>query len=164
MIFTGEAQNKVDTKGRTSVPAPFRTLITSSPSRELAVFPSFRYKALEGMTFDMLIALTQQDGAAEVNLFKRKANRFAPLLRATHRMHIEETGRITLPANLLAFAGIEQTAVFTGEGNSFLIWSPEAHAEQAAEDMAAAMSGDEEDEGFIVNFAAAAARARGEMV
>ncbi len=158
MIFTGTFENKVDGKGRTSVPAPFRSIITSSPSKELALFPSFRYNALEGMTFDMLAAITQQSGASEVNIFKATPNKFAPLLRATHRMHIEETGRITLPANLLSHAGIATTAVFTGEGHSFLIWSPEKFAQQAVSDIAPVT---EANEGFVVDFAAAASSVQG---
>ena len=36
------------------------------------------------------------------------------------------TGRIVIPSDLLAHAGITDTAVFVGRGNSFQIWNPDA--------------------------------------
>ena len=156
MIFTGTFENKVDAKGRVSIPAAFRALIQGTPSGELALFPSFRLNCVEGMAFDMLAALSRQAG--KVSLFsKTKANPFSILFRQTHRLHLDDAGRITLPEALIAKAGLKKTAVFTGEGHAFQIWSPAAHQAQIDQDMAdlAALSDLDDLES---DFAAAAER------
>ena len=153
MIFTGTYENKVDGKGRVSVPAAFRALIQGSKSAELAIFPSLRFDCLEAMSVDMLTALTRQMPKTGL-LSKARPTRFSQLLRATQRFHIDDAGRITLPESLIERAGLVGKAVFTGDGYSFQIWSAPAHAAQLAEDKAALdeMDGDE----FEVDFAAAA--------
>ena len=156
MIFTGTFENKIDSKGRVSVPAAFRALIQASSSRELAIFPSFRFPCLEAMSFDILTAIAQQSGVSQTSLFtKAKPNPFSLLFRMTHRLHIDDAGRVTLPENLVDHAGLTTTAVFTGEGYSFLLWSPKAHRDQLEEDTANLRT--ELAEGtLIVDFAAAA--------
>ena len=154
MIFTGTFENKVDGKGRVSVPAAFRALIQESKSGELAIFPSFRFQCLEAMSFDMLAALARQTPKA--NLFsKARTNPFDLLFRATHRFHIDDAGRITLPEALIAKAGISGKAIFTGEGHSFQIWSADAYAIQVSEDEAT-LADLESLEAFEADFAAAA--------
>ena len=158
MIFTGTFENKIDAKGRVSVPAPFRALISTSVSREIALFPSFRFSCLEGMSFDTLTALSRQADVSRVNLFtKAKPNRFSILFRSTQRLNIDDAGRVSLPDSLISQTRLSQTAIFTGEGHSFLIWSPEAYADQIQADMEALAN--EGEEGFAVDFALAAREA-----
>src|SRR5690606_39396141 len=51
-------------------------------------------------------------------------------------LQFDETGRITMPKELLAHAKISENAVFVGLGLKFQIWEPrayEAHRKQAIE-------------------------------
>ena len=162
MIFTGTFQNKIDAKGRVSVPAPFRTLIQASPSRQMALFPSLRFEgALEGMTGDLLNAIAQQTGVAKGNLVtKARPNPYSLIFRSSHSLHIDDAGRISLPDTLVTKAGLERTAVFTGEGHSFILWSPAAYEAQMAADMAALAENPNAEE-FEIDFAAAAASMAG---
>ena len=107
------------------------------------------------MNFDLLSALARQ--GSKVPLFaKGRANPYSILFRSTHRLNIDDAGRITLPDSFIERAGLTKTAVFTGEGYSFQIWSPEAQAQQATDDMASLeASGDLET--LETDFAAAAA-------
>lgn len=50
----------------------------------------------------------------------------AMLFADARQLAFDVTGRIVIPAELLAHAGITDTAVFVGRGNSFQIWNPEA--------------------------------------
>jgi len=157
LIFTGTFENKVDAKGRVSIPAPFRALIKASKSGQIALFPSFRYNGLEGMSLDMLTALASQNAA--VNPFaKGKTNPYSVLFRSALTLGIDDAGRITLPDSLISRAALTGKAVFTGEGHSFLVWSPEAHQAQMAEDLAALAEGEGLDM-LEADFAAAAAEA-----
>ena len=144
MIFTGTYENKVDAKGRVSVPAAFRALIQGSKSAELAIFPSLRFDCLEAMSVDMLTALTRQMPKTSL-LKKTRPTRFSQLLRSTQRFHIDDAGRITLPDSLIAKAGMDGKAVFTGDGYSFQIWSDAAHLAQLRQDELALAEMDEDE-------------------
>ena len=155
MIFTGTFENKVDAKGRVSIPAAFRALIQASKSRQISLFPSFRFTCLEGMSLDMLTALASQN--ARVNLFaKAKTNPYSILFRSALTLSIDEAGRITLPEVLIEKAKLSGKAVFTGEGHSFKVWSPHAYTAQMDQDLASLAEGEMLDM-LEADFAAAAA-------
>ncbi len=50
----------------------------------------------------------------------------AMLFADARPLSFDVTGRIVIPADLLAHADIHDTAVFVGRGNSFQIWNPDA--------------------------------------
>ena len=50
----------------------------------------------------------------------------AMLFADARPLNFDVTGRIMIPADLLAHAGITDRAVFVGRGNSFQIWNPDA--------------------------------------
>jgi len=58
----------------------------------------------------------------------------AMLFADARPLQFDVTGRIVIPADLLAHAGITDHAVFVGRGNSFQIWNPDAfhHAQSRA--------------------------------
>ncbi len=49
---------------------------------------------------------------------------------------VDAKGRIIMPENLTAAAGLTETAVFVGVGNKFEIWEPERYVEHAAKQKA----------------------------
>jgi MraZ protein len=50
----------------------------------------------------------------------------AMLFADARQLAFDVTGRIVIPTDLLKHAGITDTAVFVGRGNSFQIWNPDA--------------------------------------
>ena len=50
----------------------------------------------------------------------------AMLFADARPLSFDVTGRIVIPADLLAHAGITDRAIFVGRGNSFQIWNPDA--------------------------------------
>lgn len=50
----------------------------------------------------------------------------AMLFADARPLNFDVTGRIVIPADLLAHANITDTAIFVGRGNSFQIWNPDA--------------------------------------
>ena len=62
----------------------------------------------------------------------------AMLFADARELAFDVTGRIIIPADMLRHAGITDTAVFVGRGNSFQIWNPDAFRaaqEQALENL-----------------------------
>ena len=50
----------------------------------------------------------------------------AMLFADARQLAFDVTGRIVIPSDLLVHAGIRDTAIFVGRGNSFQIWNPTA--------------------------------------
>jgi MraZ protein len=127
-LFLSTYTNKVDAKGRVSVPASFRTSLGEQNFSGIVLIPSSRLPVLEGFSMNTMQELSQRfdrfdlfshsDGDLETLAFFGDAT---PL-------NFDETGRIGIPKELLAHANITDTAVFTGLGTKFQIWEPKAFA------------------------------------
>ncbi len=71
---------------------------------------------------EQLAAATDKMGVFDGALDDLSAMLFADARPLT----FDVTGRIVIPADLLKHAGITDTAIFVGRGNSFQIWNPAA--------------------------------------
>ena len=67
------------------------------------------------------------DAADKMGVFDDTRDDLSAMLFADARpLAFDVTGRIIIPADLLQHAGITDTAIFVGRGNSFQIWNPDA--------------------------------------
>lgn len=141
--FTSSFFNKVDAKGRVSVPAPWRKALDArGADGALILVPGFRDRnCIEGYapdTYESLAAAIAAMHPADPN---RKKLEYRLMGRAVP-MQVDENGRIVIGADLRAAFGLEPEAVFVGVGDSFQIWS------RAAYDLhVAPMMEDDEDDG-----------------
>ncbi len=71
---------------------------------------------------EQLAAATDKMGVFDTALDDLSAMLFAD----ARPLGFDVAGRIVIPADMLAHAGIRDTAVFVGRGNSFQIWNPDA--------------------------------------
>ncbi|MBS0641598.1 MAG: division/cell wall cluster transcriptional repressor MraZ [Proteobacteria bacterium] len=142
-LFLGTYQNKLDAKGRVSVPAPFRTVLKrlshageGSSIASLVLRPSHQYPCIEGWTekgFEALSApLENYDQFSQAHEDMAMA-----LFGDAVAMETDKEGRIVLPADMVAFAGLGETVTFIGMSKTFQIWEPEAGARRLAEAKAA---------------------------
>jgi MraZ protein len=129
-LFLSSYENRLDTKGRISVPASFRASVASEKFADIVLFRSFTNNCIEGMTMsrmEQMAAATDKMGVFDSELDDLTAMLFAD----ARQLAFDVTGRIVIPADLLKHAGITNRAVFVGRGNSFQIWNPDAfHAVQ----------------------------------
>ena len=124
--FFGTFENKVDQKGRVSVPAPFRQNLTG-----MAAFPSHRAEAIEGCTMDFMEQLVAR--VAEIDLFSETHDDLAlTVFSDTQQLSFDSTGRVQLPESLRAHASITDRAAFVGLGPMFQIWEPSQLARHKA--------------------------------
>ena len=124
-LFLSSYENRLDTKGRISVPASFRASVASEKFAGVVLFRSFTNNCIEGMTMSRM----EQMAAAtdKMGVFDSELDDLSALLFADARpLNFDVTGRVVIPADLLAHAGIKDTAIFVGRGNSFQIWNPDA--------------------------------------
>ena len=57
-LFVGRHDNKIDTKGRVSVPKPFRASLQAEGSQKLYAYPLFKYAAIEACGEDFMARLS----------------------------------------------------------------------------------------------------------
>jgi len=126
-LFLSSFENRLDTKGRISVPASFRSAVANENFAGIVLYRSFTNNCIEGLSMsrmEKMASATDQMGVFDSELDDLSAMLFAD----ARPLQFDVTGRIIVPADLLAHANITDTAVFVGRGNSFQIWEPSAFA------------------------------------
>jgi MraZ protein len=124
-VFIGTFENKVDRKGRVSVPAQFRQTLAGQSFQGIVAFRSYRASAIEACGFDFMERLN--DGMSSMDLFSDAHDDLAATIFAdSQQLPFDGDGRIILPDQLAAHAGISERAAFVGKGPIFQIWEPEA--------------------------------------
>jgi MraZ protein len=131
-LFVGTVVNKVDRKGRVSVPASFRAALAGQRFGGIVAFPSFKHKAVECCAYDFMEELGRS--LYEIDTFSDQQDDLAAtIFAAAHQLPFDSEGRIMLPPGLLEHAGIGELAAFVGQGPRFQIWEPQAREAFAAE-------------------------------
>lgn len=123
-LFLSSYENRLDTKGRISVPSSFRASVSSERFAGVVLYRSFTNKCIEGLSMsrmEQLAAATDKMGVFDSELDDLSAMLFAD----ARPLAFDVTGRIVIPEDLLKHAGITDKAVFVGRGNCFQIWNPE---------------------------------------
>ena len=129
--FRGESLNKVDAKGRVSVPAAFRRVLEEgdpdfnedSLPNFVIVYGGVRGNCLEGYTIS---SITKVDKLiSKLPRFSRDREILERFIN-THStyMQLDETGRIVLSHRLKEKIGVKDEAIFAGMGEKFQIWEP----------------------------------------
>ena len=134
--FRGESLNKVDSKGRVSVPADFRRVLqagdpswTEGQPVEFVLVYGRSNKFLECLTIDRAEEIEEKISRMKAGDEDRKRLVRIYSSRAT-TMSLDHTGRIVLPAALRKKYGLSSEAYFVSNFNVFRIWNPATYAEE----------------------------------
>ena len=131
-LFLSTYLNKIDRKGRVSVPAPYRKTLEDGQYKTLVALQSPVLNAIECMAPDRIELY-----AASLDKLAKFSTQEIDLSVAVFSSAIELTwdneGRIILPEEMLAHAGITEQAMFAGGGQTFQIWEPAAFKTRKAE-------------------------------
>ena len=122
-MFLSSFENKIDKKGRVSVPATFRSHLSSMGYNGFISYPSFNHSALEGCSQDRIEKLSNTIDS--LNPFDEKRDFFATsILSESSNLQFDSEGRISLLPKLLKHAKIKNSILFVGQGKTFQIWEP----------------------------------------
>jgi MraZ protein len=124
-LFLSTFVNKVDRKGRVSVPASFRAALTSQSFAGIVAYRSFKTAAIEGSGIDRIEEMSARLDA--LDQFSEDNESLASIFADAQQLAFDSEGRIVLPQALAEHAGITESAAFVGLGRTFQIWEPEAH-------------------------------------
>ena len=130
-MFLSTYVNKVDRKGRVSVPATFRsTLATNRQPNLLISFPSMRVPAVECTGSDRIEEM--QDRIESLEQFSEEYENLTQLFADAHPLTMDGEGRVILPERLKQHAQISDDVAFVGLGAMFQLWDPGRYEEHSA--------------------------------
>ncbi len=122
-MFLSSFENKLDKKGRVSVPANFRSHLSSLGYNGFIAYPSFNHSALEACSQDRIEKLSNTIDS--LNPFEEKRDYFATsILSESINLQFDTEGRVLLSEKLLNHAKIKNNILFVGLGKTFQIWEP----------------------------------------
>lgn len=134
-MFFSTTTNGIDAKGRVSVPADFRAVVSAERFGGIYVWCSFNGPFLEGggeaLMAEMAAAIDAMDPYDDARTAFERV-----IFGGARPLTFDQTGRISLPRDFIDHAGLDAKATFVGMGRRFEVWSPEAHAERHARDLA----------------------------
>ena len=122
--FVSNTTLRLDAKGRVSIPASFRSVLTRDGFAGLYCYPALDQPAIDA------------GGKALLAEIETLVNRFPPysgereeflvaLYGRSETVTIDGEGRVVLPDELKSHAGITDGVAFVGLGHKFQIWEPQ---------------------------------------
>ena len=122
-MFLSSFENKIDKKGRVSVPATFRSYLNTLGYNGFISYPSFNHSALEACSQDRIEKLSSTIDS--LSPFEEKRDYFATSVLSESESHQFDTeGRVSISEKLLNHAKIKNNILFVGLGRTFQIWEP----------------------------------------
>tara|TARA_B100001121_G_scaffold270982_1_gene256626 strand:+ start:313 stop:777 length:465 start_codon:yes stop_codon:yes gene_type:complete len=122
-MFLSSFENKIDKKGRVSVPATFRSHLSSMGYNGFISYPSFNHSALEACSQDRIEKLSS--AIDSLNPFEERRDYFATsILSESENLQFDTEGRVSISEKLLKHAKIVNNVLFVGLGKTFQIWEP----------------------------------------
>jgi MraZ protein len=125
--FVSNFAGRLDAKGRVSIPAPFRAVMTRDGFEGLYVHPALDAPALDAGGNTLLSEI--EAFLAGFPPYAPERDRLATALYGTSEiLKVDPEGRAILTENLKSHAGIADAVAFVGLGHKFQIWEPVAFA------------------------------------
>ena len=122
-MFLSTYENKLDKKGRVSVPASFRSYLSNLGYNGVICYPSFNNQCIEAWPQDRIEKIS--NAIDSLNPFEEKKDYFATsILSESINLQFDSEGRILLTSKLLKHAKIKNNILFVGQGKTFQIWEP----------------------------------------
>ena len=124
-MFLSSYENKLDKKGRVSVPASYRSYLSNLGYNGVICYPSFNNNSIEAWPQDRIEKISNTIDS--LNPFDEKRDFFATsVLSESINLQFDSEGRISLSSKLLKHARIKNSMLFVGQGQTFQIWEPMA--------------------------------------
>jgi len=122
-MFLSTYENRLDKKGRVSVPASFRSYLSNLGYNGVVCYPSFNNQSIEAWPQDRIEKIS--NAIDSLNPFEEKRDFFATsILSESINLQFDSEGRISLTSKLLKHAKIKSSMIFVGQGKTFQIWEP----------------------------------------
>lgn len=125
-LFLSSFTNKVDKKGRVSVPANFRAALSDQPFQGIVIYPSFINDCIEACGMARIEQLSESIDSLDP--FAEERDAFATtILGGSVQLPFDSDGRVLLPEGFRNDVGIKEKITFVGKGKTFELWQPEKY-------------------------------------
>jgi MraZ protein len=129
--FLSSSVNRIDAKGRVSVPAHFRSVVQKRGYTELYALRCLDQPAMDVGGPDLLDRYEQR--IAQEDPFLQTADDMSFFCHGDGAfLKLDQDGRITMTDFIREHTGIGQEVAFVGRGQFFQIWEPGRLAEHGA--------------------------------
>ena len=122
-LFVSTFVNKIDKKGRVSLPSIFRSALPKNHSNEIILLKSLRKKTIEGLS-----VLRVNEIASRINnldFFSDEHDDFTTsIFSEMIPTNLDKEGRFLIPEKFKKFADIKDEVSFIGQGYYFQIVNP----------------------------------------
>ncbi len=123
MVFKGQAEYSVDSKGRVAIPAKMRNVlgpesdgaftITRGFEQCIFLYPMTRWSSIE-------------EEIGDLNMYNREARDFVRIIMMwADEVSLDGQGRISIPKSLVDFADLSDKALILGAFDHIEIWNPD---------------------------------------
>lgn len=125
-VFLSTFVNKVDKKGRVSVPAQFRAALSAQPFQGIVAYRTYAATdgkpVVEASGIDRMAKFSEE--LATIDELSERAAYLSAVLADARQLAFDGEGRIVLPLDMAEHAGIAEEAAFVGLGQHFHLRAP----------------------------------------
>jgi MraZ protein len=130
--FVSNITLRLDSKGRVSIPASFRSVLARDGFDGLYCYPALGRPAIDAGGNALMAEI--EAVIARYAPFSEEREQFAVALYGTSEtLKIDGEGRVSLSETLKSHAGITEAVAFVGLGHKFQIWEPGRFQSELAE-------------------------------
>ena len=130
--FLSHATQRIDAKGRVSVPSAFRSVMSALDIRELYCFQDFVFPAISAGGPELLDRFERQ--IALEDPLSAQANQMSLLVHGGGVfMKLDQEGRLAVTDFIRDFTGITSEVTFVGRADHFQLWAPQAFLQAQAD-------------------------------
>ena len=122
-LFLSHYTNKLDKKGRVSLPSSFRSVLPKENKNEIILFKSLKYKSIEGCSSQRISKIANR--IDKLDIFSDDQEDFSTsIFSEIVSTNLDKEGRFIIPEKLKEYSNINNEAAFIGQGHYFQIWEP----------------------------------------
>jgi MraZ protein len=136
--FISTVPGTLDSKGRVCIPAGYRQILAAQSTQGVYVCPSFHEETLECFGDEVLAFFNRQQAELDPFFVATHDDKSFAVLSNTQLLTTDENGRVRLPDEFIAHAGLKERVSFVGLGRKFQIWDAERFVSLRAEKLARA--------------------------
>ena len=124
-LFLSSFINKIDKKGRVSLPSTFRNVLPKSNKNEIILYKSIKSVSIEGCGTERLKEISKRIN--NLDYFSEDYDDFSTsVFSEIIPTNIDKQGRFLIPDELKKYAKIQNEVAFFGQGFFFQLWEPKA--------------------------------------
>jgi MraZ protein len=129
MLFLSTYHNRIDKKGRVSIPAQFRAALAAQEFSGIVAYVSPLHDCIEACGMTRIMKLNSR--VEKFDPYSEERDAFATMIFGESvQLAFDTEGRVMLPGALIAAAKLKEEVTIVGKGEIFEIWEPKAFESQ----------------------------------